>query len=138
MILVDAGPLIALLDENDSEHAACVSVMRDLPSGPLGTTWPCLTEAFYLLDSLGGYRFQDRLWRMRRECRLLILDLTAVEADRMNRLMEQYQNVPMDLADASLVAVAESRDLRQVFTIDSDFYIYRLTDGSVVEVVRRG
>ena len=41
----------------------------------------------------------------------------------------------MDLADASLVVVAESRTLRRVFTTDSDFYLYRLADGSALEVV---
>ena len=46
------------------------------------------------------------------------------------------ENVLMDLADASLVVVAESRGYRRLFTIDSDFYIYRLADGSVLEVVR--
>jgi uncharacterized protein len=54
----------------------------------------------------------------------------------MDGLMAQYQNVPMDLADASLVAIAESREIRHLFTIDSDFYIYRLTDYSILEVVR--
>lgn len=54
----------------------------------------------------------------------------------MDVLMAQYRNVPMDLADASLVAVADSRGIRRLFTIDSDFYIYRLVDGSILEVVR--
>ena len=54
--------------------------------------------------------------------------------------MQIYQNVPMDLADASLVAVADSRKIRRLFTLDGDFYIYRLADGSVLEAVpsRRG
>ena len=42
----------------------------------------------------------------------------------------------MDLADASLVAVAEGRSLRRVFTVDNDFYVYRLSDGSALEVMR--
>ena len=54
----------------------------------------------------------------------------------MSDLMRTYQNVPMDLADASLIAVAESRGIAQLFTLDSDFYIYRLADGSVLEVIR--
>ena len=41
----------------------------------------------------------------------------------------------MDLADASLIAAAETLNLRQVFTIDTDFYIYRLSDGSALEVI---
>ena len=54
---------------------------------------------------------------------------------RAFELMEQYTDHPMDLADASLVVVAESRTLRRVFTTDSDFYVYRLADGSALEVV---
>ena len=54
----------------------------------------------------------------------------------MAALMAQYRDTPMDLADASLVAVAESRSMRRVFTVDTDFYIYRLVDGSALEVVR--
>ncbi len=54
----------------------------------------------------------------------------------MAALMQQYRDTPMDLADASLVAVAESRSQRRVFTFDGDFYVYRLADGSALEVVR--
>jgi predicted nucleic acid-binding protein len=49
--------------------------------------------------------------------------------------MEKYHDVPMDLADASLIAVAEARDLKEVFSFDSDFRIFRLANGSVLEVV---
>ena len=62
-------------------------------------------------------------------------ELTAAEGDRMAVLMAQYQDTPMDLADASLVVVAESRALRRVFTTDADFYVYRLADGSALEVM---
>lgn len=50
--------------------------------------------------------------------------------------MAQYANVPMDLADASLVAVAERRRITQLFAIDTDFLIYRLADGSALELMR--
>src|ERR1051326_6577387 len=108
-MLTDTGPIVAVLDENDRQHTACVHAMQNLAFGPLWTTWPCLTEAMYLLDGLGGYRYQERLWRLHRDGRLVLLDLTQPEVQRMDALMAQYQNVPMDLADASLVAVAESR-----------------------------
>ena len=54
---------------------------------------------------------------------------------RMAELMGKYRDKPMDLADASLVAAAEHLSLRRVFTIDRDFYIYRLADGSALELV---
>lgn len=135
-MLTDTGPLLALFDEGDSYHAACHAVVRSLPPGPLLTTWPCFTEAMYLLNGLGGYHFQESLWTMRRQGRLLLMDLTSTEVDRVDALMARYHNVPMDLADASLVAIAESRGIRRLFAIDSDFYIYRLADGSVLELVR--
>ena len=135
-MLTDTGPLVAIFDRNDAHHSACLRLLQTLAKGPLVTTWPCFTEAFYLLSTTGGYRSQERLWSMRRDGRLLLLDITAAEADRMDALMKLYQNVPMDMADVSLVAIAESRGILRLFTIDSDFYIYRLADGSVLEVIR--
>jgi predicted nucleic acid-binding protein len=134
-VLTDAGPLIALFDEDDKHHASCSAILCRLPYGPLVTTWPYMTEAMYLLHGLGRYRYQNRLWRTYRDGRLVILDITAVEVQRMDALMLQYQNVPMDFADASLIAVAESRGFRRLFTIDSDFYIYRRLDGSTLEIL---
>jgi uncharacterized protein len=135
MTLTDTGPLVALLDADNPYHAACVAAAQRLPSGPLLTTWVCFTEAMYLLGAVGGYRYQAALWHLRSAGRLVLHDLTAAEADRMAVLMERYEDTPMDLADASLVVVAESRTLRRVFTTDSDFHIYRLADGSTLEVV---
>lgn len=135
MILTDTGPLVALLDKDDGRHADCVTAAEGLPAGPLLTTWPCFTEAAYLLGALGGYRFQAELWRLRTDGLLVLHDLSSSEMDRMIALMAKYQDAPMDLADASVVAVAESRKLRRVFTLDGDFRLYRLADGSVLEMV---
>ena len=135
MTLTDAGALVALLDADDPYHASCVAAAEHLPAGPLLTTWVCFTEAMYLLGTVGGYRYQAALWNLRATGRLVLHDLAPAEADRMAALMAQYQDTPMDLADASLVVVAESRTVRRVFTTDSDFYVYRLADGSALEVV---
>lgn len=89
----------------------------------------------YLLGTAGGYRYQAALWQLWATGRLVLHDLTIVEVERIAVLMEKYQDTPMSLADASLVAVAESRALKRVFTTDSDFYVYRLADGSSLEVV---
>lgn len=66
---------------------------------------------------------------------LKLHNLTASEMKKMNALRRKYQDTPMDMADASLVVLAESMRLKQIFTIDSDFYIYRLSDGSKLEVI---
>ena len=135
-MLIDTGPLVSLMDTGAPNHSACLAVIRVLPPGPLLTTWPCFTEAMYLLDGLGGHRLQDRLWKVRIEGKLILLDISKEEADRMQELTAQYQDRPMDMADASLMAVAERRKLKRIFTTDSDFYFYKLLDGTDLEVIR--
>ena len=57
---------------------------------------------------------------------LKVVDLPTSAVERARNLMEKYSHVPMSLADASLMALAEFRNLNHVFTLDSDFAIYRL------------
>ena len=135
MILTDTGPLVALLDKDDSNHSLCVRALAQLPPDDLLTTWPCLTEAMYLLGSVGGFRYQSKLWQLIEDGDLFLHNLSDSDFDQMKTLMEKYKDTPMDFADASLVVAAEILKLGQVFTFDSDFRIYRLTDGSVLEIV---
>jgi predicted nucleic acid-binding protein len=90
----------------------------------------------YLLGAVRGHQYQAGLWRLWSAGRLALHDLTSSEMQRMAALMQKYRDTPMDLADASLVAVAESLSMRQVFSLDRDFYIYRLADGTAFEVIR--
>jgi hypothetical protein len=135
MILTDTGPIVALLDKNDVNHDICVTATKLLPPVPMLTTWPCFTEAMYLLGSVGGYYFQTELWRLLFANRLTFHSFSSPEIQRMDVLMQKYQDTPMDLADASIIVVAEIRSFHQVFTLDSDFYHYRLIDGSALEVI---
>ncbi len=135
MTLTDTGALLALLDRDDAHHRACTATAHRLSGSILLTTWPCFAETMYLLGRIGGYRYQAALWSLRATGRLALHDISSSEADRMSALMEKYRDTPMDLADASLVVVAESRSLRRVFTIDSHFRIYRLGDGTALEMV---
>lgn len=124
MILVDAGPLVAVVDADDQHHASCVAALKQLRE-PLGTVWPALTEAMYLLVDLP--KAQEALWEMlaRRAVELLPLELEDVP--RIRELMRKYANRPMDLADAALITVAEREDIRKIFTVDrKDFAVYRL------------
>ena len=124
MTLTDAGPLIAIIDADEADHASCVDALNQLTI-PLVTTWPAFTEAMYLLARAGGNRAQQALWRLVRTDRLVIADLSPSAVDRSARLMDQYADRPMDLADATLVALAEERGERRIFTLDTDFQIYR-------------
>jgi uncharacterized protein len=125
MTLTDAGPLVALIDRGEPDHGRCVAALVALAS-PLVTTWPAFTEAMYLLGSAAGWSAQEALWRLVLRGDLQVVALEAAQLQRARDLMERYRNVPMDLADSSLIVLAEERDLRRIFTLDSDFHIYRL------------
>jgi hypothetical protein len=126
MILTDAGPLVAILDRGESDHDACVACLAEL-TGPMLTTWPAFTEAMYLLDEAGGWRAQHALWHLVAQGDLEIALQGPEQHHRLRALMDKYQDRPMDLADASLVALAEERGLRDIFTLDrEDFQTYRL------------
>ncbi len=134
--LIDTGPLVALLNRNDPHHRQAVKAIGRLSADRLLTTWPCVTEAMYLLHQANGHTGQDALWRWLIDERTQLHDLTLAEQLRMRELMTQYADTPMDLADASLVVVAESLGLRRVFTLDDDFFVYRLADGTSLEIIR--
>jgi len=133
--LTDSGPLIALVNKNDPNHARCLAAAKRFPAVPLLTTWPCFTEAMYLVFRAGGYPAQAELWRWRTARRMILHESTENEIDRMAALMEKYRDRPMDLADSSLVAAAEQLRMQQLFALDSDFHIYRLADGSALECI---
>jgi predicted nucleic acid-binding protein len=134
MTLTDAGPLIAIIDADEPDHDACLSVLNELAL-PLVTTWPAFTEAMYLLARAGGIEGQRALWRLVRTARLVIADLSASALERSARLMDKYSDLPMDLADATLIAFAEEHGHRRIFTLDSDFQLYRLGGRHRFEVV---
>lgn len=126
MILTDPGPLVAIMDRGERHHAACVECLSEL-TGPMLTTWPAFTEAMYLLGEAGGWLAQNGLWELVEQGDLEIAEQGPDQTARMRSLMEKYHDRPMDLADASLVALAESGQLRDIFTLDhTDFGIYRI------------
>jgi len=113
------------VDRDDPHHARCVAALQTLPAQPLLTTWPCLTEAMYLLWRAGGLAAQDELWGYLADGLVVLHIPAATEWERIRTLMQQYHDAPMDLADASLVTAAERCQLRRIFTLDRHFYAYR-------------
>jgi len=123
MILLDTGPLVAFFDASDNYHKTCVELLKGINES-LITTWPVLTEAFYLLGF--SWRAQDNLWEFILRGGVEVLSLDDKQQARCRRLMEKYADLPMDLADGTLVAMAESKNIKQVFTLDhKDFQIYK-------------
>jgi uncharacterized protein len=126
LILVDAGPLVALIDADDQHHSMCVATLQTIRE-PLATVWPAVTEAMYLLADVPAA--QDILWEMIERGPLQLLPLYVADVSPMRELMRKYADRPMDLADAALVRVAEREGIRKIFTIDrKDFSVYRLYD----------
>jgi uncharacterized protein len=127
LILVDTGPLVALFDRRDSSHARCRDALAGIREH-LVTTVPVLTEAFHLLSpaSRGSLAMREFIGAGG-------LDVWYMDRTSLNRcfeLMVKYADLPMDLADASLVAAAEALRTTRVFTIDrADFDAYRARIG---------
>ena len=122
-VLVDTGPLVALFNKNDNYHERCVRSLKTLRS-PLLTVWPVITETIYLLSFSGAA--QDALWEWFKRDAMSLAALSAADIPRIQQLMKKYRDLPMDLADAALVRVAERDKLRSLFTLDlHDFRLYR-------------
>jgi predicted nucleic acid-binding protein len=124
VILVDAGPLVALVDSDDQHHQKCVATLQQIKE-PLATVWPALTEALYLLNDLPTG--QDAVWESILRGAIGILPLDAEDIPRIRELMRKYRDRGMELADAALIRAAEREEVRKFFTVDrKDFSVYRL------------
>lgn len=132
MILTDAGPLVALVDRGEPDHGKCADTLTRL-RGPMLTTWPAFTEAMYLLGDAAGWQAQEVLWRLEQRGDLVV-EMPA-RLDRAAELMRRYRDLPMDLADATLVALAEERGLGTIFSLDRDFQVYRLARGKAFKIL---
>lgn len=126
--LIDTGALLALLDCDDGWHARCTESFRELRI-PLATTSAVLAEFFHLLGS--NQSDITNAWRFIRSGAVTVLPLTDEDTPHLERLMIQYADRPMDLADATLVRLAERESLSIVFTVDhDDFETYRINGRS--------
>jgi len=122
--LADTGALLAILDRDDAWHARCVSAIESLRP-PLLTSIAVLTELFHLV----GSRRRDvaAAWHLVRSGVLTVGAIADDELAALERLMDRYHDRPMDLADASLVYLAERESISTILTVDvDDFETYRL------------
>jgi uncharacterized protein len=123
LIIIDTGPIFAFFDRDDNHHHLCIEVLKEIKE-PLVTTWPVITESFYLLNF--SRNVQDALWQVIQRGGLVIHALEGEGYLRCRELMRKYQDIPLDLADATLVALGENKRLSKIFTLDhKDFHAYR-------------
>ena len=120
--LIDAGPLIALFDKSDQYHKRAVDFIKNF-EGSLLTTWPVVTEVSHMLGF--STRTQVNFLKWINRGGLEILELEFYHLLRIVELSEKFMDVPMDLADATLIVASEIRHITEIASIDSDFYIYR-------------
>ena len=125
MIAVDTGFLYALMDKSDAWHPRALAAAPTAQEGWV-TTWPVLTEATHLMATRLGARFAQALMAEAADGGLLVWDIPADRLAHIPKLMQQYARLPMDLADASLVLLAEHLGHGRILTTDQrDFGTYR-------------
>lgn len=125
MIIADTGFFVALGNRSDSLHSQAVKVLNKFPE-PLITTYPVISETAYLLARDSGITVECAFLREVVAGNIAIFQLEAFHLGRMVKLIERYADLPMDLADASLVVLAEDLGHGRIVTVDRrDFSIYR-------------
>jgi predicted nucleic acid-binding protein len=132
--LTDAGPLVALIDAGNPDHARCREAL-DQVRLPLLSTWPAFTKAMALLTGVGDERGPRAVWQFLLRDHLVLAQLSDAAIARAARLMELNADRGIDLADATLVALAEERELSRIFTLNGAFRNYRLNGRGRFEVV---
>ena len=124
MILTDTGYWLALANTQDHFHQQAIEITKTIES-ELIITWPVITETCHLLNSRIGSRAPIQFLQQVEQS-TTIFELTIGHLPRVRVLMKKYQNLPMDMADASLVIAAEELQVANILSTDRrDFQAYR-------------
>ena len=126
MILADTGFFVALIVRTDKHHAKSVAAARKHAREGLLTTWPVLTETVHLVQRIGGSAVAQQWLAGIHAGAAQLFDLNPSHLPRVLELMHKYSDLPMDLADASLVICAEETGDGRILSTDArDFGAYR-------------
>lgn len=132
-VLVDTGPIVAILSESDEHHKACVEQLQHI-RGPLLTCWPVITEAAWLmrgyplvvgklLSSFNGRPFE-------------LVPLNEEDLSGIAAILAKYESLGIQIADASLVHLANREAIETIFTLDRrDFGVLRLARGKKLRLI---
>lgn len=131
-IIVDSGPLIALFNKKDKYHVTILKYLKKF-NGRLKTTWIVVSEVMHLLSFSVEVQLNFLEWIAREG--LIVEDIKSEDMEYLIKRIKKYSDLPMDLADASLMCLAERENIKQVLSIDSDFDIYRTLKGKSLENV---
>jgi len=121
-VAVDTGPLVALFDPSDANHQRAVDYFSDRALRGFVTT-AVIAEATHLLGFSADVPVNFLRWLKQEP---FPIENVARDFVRIISLMAKYADVPMDFADATVVAASERLGIRDVATLDSHFVVYRL------------
>ena len=122
LVLLDTGPLVASLSRDDYHHEWASVQWHDIEP-PLLTCEGVISEAGFLLDRVPGAK--QAVFELLRRQIIVVPFLVSDHATTLAALLKKYSDVPMSVADACLVRMAEQFHETAVFTVDSDFRLYR-------------
>ncbi len=132
-VLVDTGPIVAILLASDEFHAVCVEQLQKI-KGPLLTCWPVLTEAAWLLRAYPAA--VERLLSSFGGWPLELVSLSEADLRGITAILAKYKGLGIQLADASLVHLANREGIDTIFTLDRrDFGVLRLARGRKFRVI---
>ncbi|MEO0378240.1 MAG: PIN domain-containing protein [Cyanobacteria bacterium P01_A01_bin.17] len=131
-VIVDTGILVALIDQRDQYHDWAREHLG-LIAPPLLTCEAVISEAWFLLGRVRNGR--EALFLLLEQAQVSVgFDLSAEQVAVIG-LMRRYQSVPASIADAELVRMAELYPQSSVFTLDSDFQIYRKNRNTPIPLI---
>jgi len=120
--IIDSGPLIALFDKDDKYHQKLLDFMNSF-RGELITTWAVITEVTHMLSF--NIEVQLNFLKWLNLGAITIYQIEQNELKNMIKMMKKYSDIPMDLADSTLMYIAQKEGIKNIISIDSDFDIYR-------------
>jgi predicted nucleic acid-binding protein len=131
-VIIDTSPLVALINKKDNTHEWAKQQWSQIKA-PLLTCESVITESFFLLRNIyGGEAAIIRL--IERNVIKIAFDLES-EIESLKDLLISYKSVPISLADACLVRMAEVNESSSIFTLDSDFRIYRKNRNQIIDLI---
>lgn len=129
LVIMDTGPLVALIQKNDHYNAWAREHLKNLKP-PFITCESVVSETCFMLG-----RQRQGVLDMLAAGFLEIGFSLGQEISPVCRLMKKYADVPMSLADACLVRMSEIHDGSKVFTLDGDFKIYRRNGRQTIPLI---
>lgn len=125
-IIIDSGFFIALLNRSDQYHKEAKKLIKSLPNKKWISTWLVMTEVTHMLAKENAFSAIQGLLELCENGGIELFHLDKEHIPRLKELMQKYHKLPIDLADASLIILAENQGHGDIVSTDiRDFDAYR-------------